>query len=104
MSKMTKMTKTTRMTTTVLGATLAAALVLLSLGAARADVPAGGIGDAPQSLGEELGVRNAVGYIDETGARCYVIEIEDGALPALQGEAEQRLQIICGAGADSLVV
>ena len=98
------MSKITRMTTTILGATLAAALVLLSLGAARAETPANGVGETLQSIGQELGVRNALGYIDETGAQCYVIEIEDGQLPALDGESDQRLQIICGASADTLVV
>ncbi|MEM7225413.1 MAG: hypothetical protein AAF495_20720 [Pseudomonadota bacterium] len=93
---MSKMTNTTRMTTTILGATLAAALVALSLGAAQAETPA--------SLSEELGVNNAIGFIDETGAQCYVIELEDGQLPGMDGEAGQRLQVICGAGADTLIV
>ncbi len=98
------MSKISRMTTTILGATLAAALVLLSLGAARAETPANGVGETLQSIGQELGVRNALSYIDETSARCYVIEGENGALPGLEGGVDQRLQIICGAGADTLVV
>ncbi|MCG8548488.1 MAG: hypothetical protein MJE12_30165 [Alphaproteobacteria bacterium] len=80
-------------TKTLLGGAALAGLLLMPLGAAAAEMPNG---DAPQ-----LGA--PITFIDETGALCYVFEpkIQDATADE---RPDPRLQVICGATADTLII